>query len=231
MENQVLHVALVEAALETVPVEISNHPSVIKNARRKGKRPWETLLDVSLHYHAMKEIEDRGKRGRPDIIHVSLLEALESPLNRKGLLRIYVHTYKDYLIFIRSETRIPRNYNRFVGLMEQLFSAGAVPPGSRNPLIYIKEGNVMDLVKEVGLDGYVLLHEHGDRLSLTQLVEFCIKNNLLITIGGFPHGDFREDIVKKALRKVSIYPEALVTWIVLSRIIAGAELLFNLVAY
>ncbi|MEM4586704.1 MAG: 16S rRNA methyltransferase, partial [Desulfurococcaceae archaeon] len=122
MNNKKLHIALVESALETVPKEIIDHPAVVKNARRRGKKPWEVLLDVSLHYHAMKNLKDWFKRGRPDIVHVTLLEALESPLNRSGLLEIYIHTYGDYVLFIDPETRIPRNYNRFVGLIEQVFA-------------------------------------------------------------------------------------------------------------
>ena len=64
------------------------------------------------------------KRGRPDIVHFTLLEALGSPLNLEGLLKIYVHTYSGYVIDVRPEVRLPRDCNRFSGLMEQLFQEG-----------------------------------------------------------------------------------------------------------
>ena len=45
---------------------------------------------------------------------------LDSPLNKAGLLRVYVHTSNNVLIEINPKTRIPRTYNRFAGLMVQL---------------------------------------------------------------------------------------------------------------
>ncbi len=58
------------------------------------------ILDRSYHHAAMKDIADSEKRGRPDIAHLCLLEALGSPLNKEGLLRTYVHTYNDYVISV-----------------------------------------------------------------------------------------------------------------------------------
>ena len=40
-----LHLILVEAALEIVPEVILRHPSVRRNARRKGKKAKQTILD------------------------------------------------------------------------------------------------------------------------------------------------------------------------------------------
>lgn len=42
---------------------------------------------------------------------------LDSPLNRAGLLQVYVHTEKNALIEINPQTRIPRTFARFCGLM------------------------------------------------------------------------------------------------------------------
>ena len=41
----------------------------------------------------------------------------DSPLNRAGLLQVYVHTQKNVLIEINPQTRIPRTFERFAGLM------------------------------------------------------------------------------------------------------------------
>jgi rRNA small subunit pseudouridine methyltransferase Nep1 len=87
-----LTILFVETALELVPGSIVGHPSVVKNARRQGKRPEETLLDRSLHHRAMLRLPMAEKKGRPDIIHFCLLEALGSPLNRKGGLAVWAHT-------------------------------------------------------------------------------------------------------------------------------------------
>lgn len=42
---------------------------------------------------------------------------LDSPLNRAGLLQVYIHTEKNVLIEVNPQTRIPRTYSRFAGLM------------------------------------------------------------------------------------------------------------------
>lgn len=45
---------------------------------------------------------------------------MDSPLNRAGLLQVYIHTEKNALIEINPQTRIPRTFTRFCGLMGKL---------------------------------------------------------------------------------------------------------------
>lgn len=45
---------------------------------------------------------------------------MDSPLNRAGLLQVYIHTEKNALIEINPQTRIPRTFPRFCGLMGKL---------------------------------------------------------------------------------------------------------------
>ena len=228
MTRRIVHIVLLESSLELVPFEIAGHSSVIRSAKKRGKKPSEILLDKSLHYHAMKKLREAEKRGRPDIVHVSLLEALESPLNKEGFLRIYVHTYPGDVIFIDPSTRIPRNYNRFVGLMEQLLTIGKVPPDTAKPLMYVKTMRIEDLIENVNTHGLILLRETGERKKPIEVVEYAIKNNYLIGIGGFPHGDFSEKLIKISKAEFSIYDRTLATWIVLSRIIVAAEAYYGL---
>lgn len=42
---------------------------------------------------------------------------MDSPLNRAGLLQVYIHTEKNALIEINPQTRIPRTFTRFCGLI------------------------------------------------------------------------------------------------------------------
>jgi len=72
---------------------------------------------------------------------------MDSPLNRAGLLQVYIHTEKNALIEINPQTRIPRTFTRFCGLMGKLsfqscflflFSTclnNAFPPSSAAPNI------------------------------------------------------------------------------------------------
>ncbi len=222
-------IILAEASLELVPREIASHPSVTRNALRRGKKPYETLLDKSLHYHAMSKLRMREKRGRPDIVHVSLLEILSSPLNLEGRLNVYVHTIGDYVISIKPETRIPRNYNRFVGLMEQLLIKGSVPPDSPTPLMVARPSTFKSLIKSLKVDGVVLLDESGELLSPKEICRVSVSNSLPIVIGAFPHGEFSEDVRAAAIHIYSIYRRPLEAWVVASRVITGCEELLNII--
>jgi rRNA small subunit pseudouridine methyltransferase Nep1 len=219
---------LAESSLETVPKEIASHPSVRRWAARRGKSPLETLLDISIHYHAMRSLPNREKRGRPDIVHVSLLEALSSPLNLEGRLRVVVHTIGDYVLFVDSETRIPRNYMRFAGLIEQAFKYGRVPPDSEKPLIEVVALSFPKLLQELGVDGIVLLDERGVREKPETVCSKALEEGLPIVIGGFQRGDFSPVVKSYAKYTYSIYRKPLDTWVVVSRVLSGCERLLEL---
>jgi len=51
------------------------------------------------------------------VLFQSLLMLMDSPLNRAGLLQVYIHTQKNVLIEVNPQTRIPRTFDRFCGLM------------------------------------------------------------------------------------------------------------------
>ena len=104
---------IAEAALETVPREIATHPAVVSRARKLGAKPSEMLLDRSYHHAAMKKLQESWKRGRPDIVHFALMEALSTPLFASSRLQIFVHTIDDRIITIANNLRIPKSYFRF----------------------------------------------------------------------------------------------------------------------
>ncbi|XP_045151932.1 ribosomal RNA small subunit methyltransferase NEP1 [Echinops telfairi] len=82
----------------------------------KAGRTYE-LLNCDKHKSMLlKNGRDPGEV-RPDITHQSLLMLMDSPLNRAGLLQVYIHTQKNVLIEVNPQTRIPRTFDRFCGLM------------------------------------------------------------------------------------------------------------------
>ncbi|WP_048149519.1 16S rRNA methyltransferase [Palaeococcus ferrophilus] len=206
-----LHVVIAESELELVPGEITGHPQVRSHARRRGKRPEELLLDATYHYRAMKGLPEWERRGRPDIVHLCLLNALESIAGKEGLLRVYVHTRNDEVIHVKPETRIPKNYNRFVGLMEELFRRGAVPKDLE--LLRIERKSLGELLEELGGEVFVM-HERGELVNPVELAEEL--DGAVVVIGGFPHGDFRR--MPKG-RRVSVYPRPLTAWAVLNEVV------------
>lgn len=78
------------------------------------------LLNCDRHKQQIIKYKKDPSKCRPDILHQCLLMLFDSPLNRANLLQVYVHTQKKVLIEINPQTRIPRTFDRFCGLMVQL---------------------------------------------------------------------------------------------------------------
>jgi len=215
---------IVDAALELVPKEITKHPAIVKSAKRRKKEPSKVLLDISLHYSAMKKLKDFEKRGRPDIVHYSLLLILDSLLNRNNMLEIYVHTVNHKLIYVNPKTRLPKNYNRFVGLMEQLLDKGCVPPGEKEPLLKVLPISVREMINSRNFSNIFLLEKDGIPISLDTFSEKIVNEKKpLIMIGGFQRGEVSKEIRELVNETYSIYSGTLETWTVVCRILASLE--------
>ena len=99
---------LAESSLELVPKELTSHPSIISHAQRLDKNSSEILLDNSWHFAAMKQIPNEIKRGRPDLVHFSILEATTIPLYFENKIQIFIHTINDKVIRLGKNVRIPK---------------------------------------------------------------------------------------------------------------------------
>ena len=220
-----LTLILAESALETVPERLWTHRSVQRYAKLRRKPPQFILLDRSYHHAAMRRLEQSEKRGRPDIVHFALLEALGSPLNKEGLLQVYVHTIGDHVIRVEPTTRLPRNYNRFVSLIEQLFEYKKIPPKStEKALLTIKRQTLSQLIREIKHSYVLAFSRIGKPCTLEEAVsKISGENEPVVIVGGFPHGHFSEATLRLANDVVFIDPEMLETWTVTSRIIYEFE--------
>ena len=218
-----LVLVLAEAALETVPEALWSHPAARCHSKRQRKPAGQLLLDRSLHHQAMKQLDDNLKRGRPDITHFCLLEALGSPLNKEGLLQTYVHTRENQVITVNPTTRLPRNYNRFIGLMEQLFQQGKVPSQGET-LLKLEQKTLQQLLAETEADHILAFSRKGKPKTLTEAVSTLQpKQKPTIIIGGFPHNTFSESTVQLTDELVCIDTEMLETWTITSRAIYQYE--------
>lgn len=218
-----LTLILAESALETIPKSLWKHPTIIRYCEKHGKQPEFILLDRSYHHAAMKTLKDSEKRGRPDIVNFALLEALGSPLNKEGLLQVYVHTFSDYVITVAPETRLPRNYNRFVGLMEQLFEFKKIPPTGQL-LLTLKKQKLPQLLQTIKPSYVLAFSRKGNAHTLEDAISKLSNNERPVALlGGFPHGYFSEATSKLANETVSIDPEMLETWTITSRLIYEYE--------
>ncbi len=204
-----MHLILADSELEIVPREIQGHPAVVKHARARRKKPSNLLLDATYHHQAIRSKygAEAERRGRPDIVHFFLMNAQESILNKEGKLKLYVHTRNNEVIFISPETRLPKSYPRFVGLMENLLHNGCVP-NCETPLMHVENMPLKTLVDKIGVRS-ILLSERG---KLVNSKNYKFPEDVVIIIGGFSSGDFLSN-VSFTDEQISIYPGTLMAWV------------------
>ena len=218
-----LTLVLAEAELELIPPELLHHPAVIGHARQRGKEPARILLDSNYHHAAMTGLPEGRRRGRPDMAHLFLLTALESVANKKGKLKVIIHTRNDEMITVNPETRIMRNYERFLGLMEQLFETGAVPD-EKHPLLELHQHTALPrIIEETDADLIIAFSKTGTPTNLSDFFKKQSKQNIVCLIGGFPSGSFHTDIKTIATEVISLYPDMLPVWTVTSEILVHSE--------
>lgn len=217
-----LNLILADTELETVPSKISSDKSIQRRARKRGRRGEELILDSNYHHRPMRKLQDNKRRGRPDIAHVCMLTALDSPLNHEGFLNFCVHTRHEKIIDIDPETRIPRSYNRFIGLVEQLFLTGGVPPD--NPLMELKNMTLAEKVKEIGAEKVIAFSKKGKSSNKREMFGGIEKDgDICAIVGGFPHGNFLSNVAELSDEIIKIYEETLDAVTVLAHVIQFYE--------
>ncbi|MBI3115830.1 MAG: ribosome biogenesis protein, partial [Thaumarchaeota archaeon] len=181
-----LSLVIAESALELVPEEIKKHPSVVADSKRRGISPTSILLDRSIHHAAMLRLNDGLKRGRPDLVHITLLGVTGAPLYQDELVRVYIHTLDDLVLEIKEGTRPPKSYFRFRSLMEKILLERP-----KDGLIIAYPSSLPGLVKRLRGDLVVGLSVQGEYKELGNLAsELVSKENPVVLIGGFPRGHF-----------------------------------------
>ena len=218
------YLILAESSLELVPEEIQRHPSVVNDAKRRGKNPSEILLNISRHFHAMKKLKDISKRGRPDIVHLSLITALDSPINKQGKLELYVHTINGLVIRIDGKTRLPRFYDRFEGLMVQVLKYKRAPLQGE-PLLEVLDNNLEEIIRRISPEVVIGLSRIGRPVNLDSYLRELIsrKSKLMFLIGGFQRGHFSEKITKLIDDLISISKYSLSSHLVTCKVLSKIE--------
>ncbi|MDE1770588.1 MAG: ribosome biogenesis protein [Thaumarchaeota archaeon] len=216
-----LSLVIAESALELVPLELQRHNSVTASARRFNKKPSEILLDISWHFAAMKGIKNEIKRGRPDLVHFSLLEACSIPLYFENKLNVFVHTIDDKVISVGQNVRLPKSYHRFIGLVEKLYTTGKIKEGD-NTLLEIKNMNFGNLIKKINPKQTIALSSKGIKSSYQKLAEE-IKDDTCIVIGGFSKGQFSDENRTYFDKEISVDKEPLEAHIIISRVLYEYE--------
>lgn len=184
----------------------------------------------------MKRLPHNWKRGRPDIVHFALMEALSTPLFLRGMLRVYIHTINDKVISIADNLRIPKSYFRFERLMANLFKDKIVKSsGDRENqegkgeedgivLLELKDNTFAELIKDIYADKVIGLSTVGVKSSAQKVVEIAKGNNhCAFVIGAFPKGHFSENVTKYLGPTYSISDLGLEAHVVIARVLYECE--------
>jgi rRNA small subunit pseudouridine methyltransferase Nep1 len=199
-----LDLLFADAAVEFVPKGVRRR---MKGGTQKGGRGSKTpLLDVAEHGYAMKGLVDQQRRGRPDILHQCLLNALETPLAKTSNLNVFFHLPNGSVYGVAADTRVPRNYNRFVGVLAKLLEDGHVPA---DPPYHIAK--IVDSLPEfLTLHAYsriVLFSRTGTLQPLPEYFAATGEASVLCIIGAFQAGFFQDT----TLQACEEYPHDIVS--------------------
>lgn len=219
---------IAEAAMELVPQILRNHPSVKNHSKRTGRGVNEIFLDISYHHKAMveKNIDQWWKRGRPDIVHFDLVEALSTPLFKQKKLQVYVSTFDNNLVTISQDLRIPKNYYRFEGLMIGIFNKQK-NKNSPNLIEFQENVNFKDLIEKIVRPDLIIgLSVKGTQSKISDILQNNANDttkHYCFVIGGFQRGNFSETVSGACDAIYSISPFSLESHVVISRVLYECE--------
>ncbi|MFX0126239.1 MAG: hypothetical protein ACFFAE_21645 [Candidatus Hodarchaeota archaeon] len=221
-----------ESALELIPESLRKHPSIRKKWKQNLKKKNRgILLDGAIHRPLVDSLEDKEKRGRPDIVHHSLLNVVYSPLFTQGKVQIFIHTRKDLCIKIPSQWRVPVNYNRFCGLFSQLLTKYKVPLLGE-PILTATHCTLSKLLQQFDESEIYICDIPSKRIKesiiMKNLADISPVSSGVFLIGGFQHGEanfrfFEPPTSVQDMILLTIYDEVKPAWVIVAKIIHWLE--------
>ena len=135
-----------------------------------------------------------------------LLALLDSPLNKAGLLTVFIHTKENVLIEVNPQIRIPRTFKRFCGLMTQLlFKLSIRASNGPTKLLKVIKNPVTDHLP-AGARTY-LLSVTGRLVSLPEFVPTIPSGGPVVFVAGaMAHGKVEPEYPVEDCLAISEYP-------------------------
>ncbi|XP_063905285.1 ribosomal RNA small subunit methyltransferase NEP1 [Zophobas morio] len=161
------------------------------------------LLNCDDHAHILKNSGRVQSSCRPDITHQCLLMLFDSPLNRAGLLQVYIHTENNVLIELNPQTRIPRTFKRFAGLMVQLLHKYAIRAENGPKLLKVIKNPIVNHLP-VGIRKLAMSFAAK---QVTECEEVVPKDEdpIAVVVGAMARGSVNVDYTEDTL-SISNYP-------------------------
>lgn len=215
-----LIVVLENACLETYKLSSGS-------SSRHGE-PKYALLNCDEHQGILAKMKRDISDARPDITHQCLLTLLDSPLNKAGLMQVFIHTSQGVLIEVNPQVRIPRTFKRFSGLMVQLLHKLSIRSmnGSEKLLKVIKN----PVTDHLPVDCHKLTFS-GDSQT-TKLSDYLPKvpqdKSICVFVGAMAHGEdnFADALVDE---KISISNYSLSASVACGKLCCSLEDLWDVV--
>jgi len=162
------------------------------------------LMECDRHKDLMQKNDIDPSTCRPDICHQSLMMLLDSPLNKAGLLQVYIRTSNNILIEVHPQTKIPRTFVRFAGLMVQLLHKYKVraADGPVKLLKVIK--NDLSLYLPTGCPKIGTSYHTDNVVDFRKMVPKDDKP-FVVVVGAMAHGSIYPEFVEKTV-SISNYP-------------------------
>lgn len=170
----------------------------------KSKSGKFELLNCDDHLALHARLKRDPKHSRPDITHQVLMTLLDSPLNKAGLLTVYLRSAAGVLIEISPQIRIPRTYKRFAGLMVQLLHDLRIraAQGSKTLLKVIK--NPIEIHLPVNARRFGTSHQ-GTLVDVYEFVNHLPDEPVVFVFGAMAQGKLDPPYVESFL-SFSKYP-------------------------
>lgn len=164
------------------------------------------LVSADTHSSVLSKLGKDTSHYRPDILHQCLLSLLDSPLNKAGYLKVYIETTSKVLIEVNPQTRIPRTFKRFAGLMVQLLRDLKIRSADgKDTLFKVIKNPVTQYFPPDALR--IQTSVQGDLVNINSYVEKSIPVDkpVVFMIGAHSHGQHEVDWAETTLA-LSQYP-------------------------
>ncbi|MFO7791632.1 MAG: hypothetical protein R6W73_01435 [Candidatus Saliniplasma sp.] len=156
--------------------------------------------------------EMESENSRPDLVHFSLLLAHNCRLAEEREIRTILHTRENKVFRFEADANIPDRLKDFKKLIIRIVQERDIKGISFN------EQTLMDALKdEVGEK--VVMSPKGTKKDPSNV--FSRAKDYVVTIGGFPSGDFVSPVYKWSDEVISISDRMMKPWSVVAETLSG----------
>lgn len=213
-------VIIEQAALELLPKSLHNHKSARAVELRSEILPKEQILDDNFHHEALAHLDDKEKRGRPDVVHFALLDITSTPLYIENKVSVAIHTLTGDTIRLKEGVRVPRTLPRFNGLISKILS-DEMGDDEEKLFSFKRSQSFTKLLEEIGPTEVVCLTKMGRQVDLRDFVALDsghVSERNVWVVGGFAFGHFTDEVIESSEQVVSISSHSLPAHVVTARL-------------